>query len=41
MDNEFDTLMSSELFNQDLDDAGWEPESIEDDFDETQSIYGY
>lgn len=40
-DNEFDTMINAELFDKDLDELAWEPESIEDDFDESQTIYGY
>ncbi len=40
-EEEFDTIINSELFDSDLDDICWEPESIEDDFDESESIFGY
>ena len=40
-DNEFNTIINAELFDKDLDELAWEPESVEDDFDEPQSIYGY
>lgn len=40
-EEEFDTVINSELFDSDLDDIGWEPETIEDDFDELESIFEY
>lgn len=39
--NEYDTEINAELFNDDLDNIGWEPELVDDSNEETNELFGY
>lgn len=39
--NEYDTEINAELFNDDLDNIGWEPEVVDDSNEEAIEIFGY
>lgn len=41
MNEEFDTEINAELFNNDLDDLAWEPEVIDDSDKESADLFGY
>lgn len=39
--NNEEIVISEEVFNQDLDDAGWEPEVVEDSDEEMAQLFDY
>lgn len=41
MNDEFDTEINAELFDNDIDEIGWEPEVIDDSNDDAKKKFGY
>lgn len=39
--DDFNNYINSELFNNDLDDIGWEPEQPDDSDKESAELFGY
>lgn len=39
--NEYDTEINAKLFNDDLDNIGWEPEVVDDSNEEANELFGY
>lgn len=39
--NEYDIEINAELFNDDLDNVGWEPEVVDDSNEEANELFGY
>lgn len=41
MEDDFNIIINSSLFNKDLDEVGWEPEIIDDSDKESEDMFGY